>query len=69
MTEQEYLIEKGNERKYVGQAELAALTEEGWIVLGHRTMRIGAEVSQTRMPPKAPKPNDKKNKEDDKAGG
>lgn len=60
-----YLIEKGGERKYVDQAELAALTKDGWIVLGQLIPAIGARVPQTSVPAETPKPKGKGARKDE----
>lgn len=53
--EREYLIEKGSERKYVSQADLAGSLKDGWELLGHRTV-LGATVPQPEAPAETPRP-------------
>ncbi len=56
--EKQYLVEKGGERQYVLEAELPALTKDGWVVLG-KLIPVGAEVPQTHAAAPSPRPKGK----------
>lgn len=53
--EKQNLIERGGERKYVPDAELAAALKDGWIFLGV-LIPAPAEVSQRHVRASTPKP-------------
>ncbi len=56
MAEKQYLIEKGGERQYVVEAELAARQKDGWVVLGMSIPLIGASVPAPKKAAKGSKP-------------
>jgi hypothetical protein len=56
MAEKQYYIERGNERKFVPESELAKHSAQGWVVLGVSIPLDEATARQLKANAKAPRP-------------